>query len=256
MSGPEGYDAATYGDRVADVYDDLFHPPDTDAAVTCLAELAGAGPALELAIGTGRIALPLARRGVVVSGIDASPAMVAKLRAKPDGDRIPVTIGDFADVDVDGRFVLVFVVYNTFFALLDQATQQRCFERVAGHLAPGGRFVIEAFVPDTSRFQRHQHLEVRHVGADGALLSLSRHHPATQRVDTLLVRLGDDGTRTWPVHIRYSYPSELDLMAEHAGLRLEHRWGGWEREPYTDDSVRHVSVYCADAVARRALTGP
>jgi SAM-dependent methyltransferase len=245
VSGPEGYDASTYGDRIADVYDDLFHPSDTDGAVTCLAELARSGPALELAIGTGRIALPLAHRGVVVSGIDASPAMVAKLRAKPEGDRIPVTIGDFADVDVDGRFALVFVVYNTFFALLDQTTQQHCFERVAAHLAPGGRFVIEAFVPDTSRFERHQQLEVRHVGVEGALLSLSRHHPAAQRVDTLLVRLGGDGTRTWPVHIRYSYPSELDLMAEHAGLRLEHRWGGWQREPYTDDSVKHVSVYAA-----------
>ena len=246
MGGPEGYDAATYGEGIADVYDDLpTHPPDADDAAAFLAELAGTGPALELAIGTGRIALPLARRGAHVSGIDASRAMVAKLRAKPDGERIPVTIGDFAAVDVDGRFGLVFVVYNTFFALLDQPTQQRCFERVAAHLTAGGRFVIEAFVPDTSRFERHQHLEVRHVGADGALLSLSRHHPATQRVDTLLVRLGGDGTRTWPVHIRYSYPSELDLMAAQAGLRLEHRWGGWRREPYTDDSVRHVSVYRA-----------
>lgn len=244
MDGPEGYDAASYGEGIADVYDDLpTHPADADAAAAYLAELAGPGPALELAIGTGRIALPLTRRGVAVSGIDASPAMVARLRAKPGGDGIPVTIGDFADVDVDGRFALVFVVYNTFFALLDQPTQQRCFERVAEHLAPDGRFVIEAFVPDTSRFERHQHVEVRHVGAEGALLSLSRHRPTTQRVDTLLVRLGDDGTRTWPVHIRYSYPSELDLMAVHAGLQLEHRWGGWAREPYTDDSVRHVSVY-------------
>jgi SAM-dependent methyltransferase len=251
VSGPEGYDAATYGDRVADVYDDLFHPSDTDAAVTCLVELARSGSALELAIGTGRIALPLARRGVVVSGIDASSAMVAKLRAKSGGESIPVTIGDFADVSVDGRFGLVFIVYNTFFALLDRASQQRCLERVAAHLEPSGRFVIEAFVPDTSRFERHQHLEVRHVGAEGALLSLSRHHPATQRVDTLLVRLGDDGTRTWPVHIRYSYPSELDLMAEHAGLQLEQRWGGWQREPFTDDSVKHVSVYRAPLLPQR-----
>ena len=244
MDGQKGYDAATYGEGIADVYDDLpMHPSDADDAAACLAELAGSGPALELAIGTGRIALPLARRGVVVSGIDASPAMVARLRAKPGGDAIPVTIGDFADVDVDGRFALVFVVYNTFFALLDQATQQRCFERVAAHLAPPGRFVIEAFVPDTSRFERHQHLEVRHVGVHSALLSLSRHYPATQRVDTLLVRLGEDGTRTWPGHIRYSYPSELDLMAEHAGLRLERSWGDWTRTPFTDDSVKRISVY-------------
>ena len=244
MGSREGYDAARYGDEIADAYDDLpTHPQDAEAAAACLAGLTRPGPAPELAIGTGRIALPLARRGVVVSGIDASEAMVAKLRAKPGGERIPVTIGDFADVDVDGRFALVFIVYNTFFALLDQASQQGCFRGVADHLAPGGRFVIEAFVPDVTRFERHQHVEVRHVGADAAMLSVSRHYPAAQRVDSLLVRLAHDGTSTWPVHIRYSYPSELDLMAEQAGLRLEHRWGGWEREPYTDDSVRHVSVY-------------
>jgi SAM-dependent methyltransferase len=246
VDGAEGYDAAMYGDRMADIYDDLpLHPTDTDDAAAHLAELAGAGPALELAIGTGRVGLPLARLGVAVSGIDASAAMVAKLRAKPGGDSIPVAIGDFADVDVDGRFAVIFIVYNTFFVLLDQARQRRCFERVTEHLAPGGRFVIEAFVPDPSRFERGQHIEVRHVGTDTAVLSVSRHDAATQRVDSLLVRLGDEGVRTWPVQIRYSYPSELDLMAESAGLSLEHRWGGWNREPFTDDSVKHVSVYGA-----------
>jgi hypothetical protein len=115
---------------------------------------------------------------------------------------------------------------------------------VADHLALGGRFVVEAFVPDPSRFQRDQHVEVRHVGDDAVLLSVSRHDAATQRVESLLVRLGDS-VRTWPVHIRYSYPSELDLMAEAAGMRLEQRWGGWEREPFTGDSVKHVSVYRA-----------
>ena len=246
MYGREGYDAAAYGDRIADVYDELpTHPRDADAAVELLADLAGTGPALELAIGTGRLALPLAERGVAVSGIDASEAMVAKLRAKPGGDRIPVAIGDFADVPVDGRFALICVVYNTLFALLDLDAQRRCFERVADHLAPGGRFVVEAFVPDPSRFQRDQHVEVRHVGDDAVLLSVSRHDSATQRVESLLVRLGNDSIRTWPVRIRYSYPSELDLMAEAAGLRLEHRWSGWEREPFTGDSVKHVSVYRA-----------
>jgi SAM-dependent methyltransferase len=246
VDGPEGYDAAAYGDRIADVYDELpTHPRDADAAAAFLADLAGPGPALELAIGTGRLALPLAERGVAVSGIDASEAMVAKLRAKPGGDRIPVAIGDFADVPVDGRFALICVVYTTFFALPDRDAQRRCFERVADHLAPGGRFVVEAFVPDPSRFERGQHVEVRHVGEDSVLLSLSRHDAATQRVDSLLVRLGNDSVQTWPVHLRYSYPSELDLMAEAAGLRLEQRWGGWEQEPFTGDSVKHVSVYAA-----------
>ena len=251
MDGDEGYDAATYGDRIAEAYDELpTHPDDADAAVACLAQIAGPGRALELGIGTGRLALPLASRGVDVSGIDSSEAMVSKLRAKSGGDAIPVTIGDFADVDVDGRYSLIFVAYSTFFALLDAGTQQRCFERVADHLTPGGRFVIEAFVPDPSRFVRDQHLEVRHVGVESAVLSVSRHDAATQRVDSLLVRVSDDGVRTWPVRIRYSYPDELDAMSHSAGLRLEHRWGGWNREPFTDDSVKHVSVYAAPAEAR------
>jgi SAM-dependent methyltransferase len=245
VEGWEGYDAATYGNRVADVYDELFHPPDTDAAVALLAELAGSGPALELAVGTGRLALPLALGGVSVSGIDSSEAMVEKLRAKPGGDQIAVTIGDFADVPVDGRFALIFIAYNTFFVLLDAEAQRRCLEHVASRLEPDGRFVVEAFVPDTSRFERGQHVEVTQVGLDAAVLSVSRHHAATQRVDSLLVRVSNDGVRTWPVRLRYSFPSELDLMANLAGLRLEQRWGGWSREPFTDESVKHVSVYRA-----------
>jgi SAM-dependent methyltransferase len=247
VDGGEGYDAATYGDRIADAYDQLpTHPNDADAAVARLAELARDGPALELGIGTGRLALPLAARGVAVSGIDASEAMVAKLRSKPGGDEIDVTIGDFADVDVGWRFSLIFVAYSTFFALPDAAAQHRCFERVARRLAPGGRFVIEAFVPDPGRFVRDQHIEVRHVGIDSAILSVSRHDGPKQRVDSLLVRLADDGVRTWPVHARYSYPEELDAMSRDAGLHLEHHWGGWTGEQYTDDSVKHISVYAAD----------
>lgn len=252
MDGAERYDAATYGDRMADFYDELpTHPSDADAAVRCLADLADGGPALELGIGTGRLALPLAGHGVQVSGIDASAAMVAKLREKPGGAQIPVAIGDFADVGIDGPFSLIFVVYNTFFSLLEADTQRSCFERIADHLRPAGRFVLEAFVPDTSRFERGQHLEVRHVGIDSAVVSVSRHDAATQRVDSLLVRLADGGVRTWPVHIRYSYPGELDQMADRAGLRVEQRWGGWEREPFTDDSVKHVSVYALASTGTR-----
>jgi SAM-dependent methyltransferase len=246
VDGPQGYDASVYGDRMADLYDELpTHPADADVAAACLAELARGGPVLELGIGTGRISLPLAAHGVPVSGVDASAAMVAKLRAKPGGDRIPVTIGDFAGVPVDRRerFSLIFIVYNTFFALCDVDSQRRCVENITGHLGPDGRFVIEAFVPDPSRFVRDQHIEVRHVGIDSVVLSASRHDGAAQRVDSMLVRLANDGVRTWPVRLRYSYPGELDLMAELAGLRLEHRWGGWQREPFTGDSVKHVSVY-------------
>jgi SAM-dependent methyltransferase len=242
----EGYDAATYGDRMADFYDELpTHPADADVAARRLADLAEGGPVLELGIGTGRLALPLAGHGVAVSGIDASAAMVTRLRAKPGGAEIPVAIGDFAEVAVDGSFSLIFVVYNTFFSLLDADAQRGCFERIADRLVPAGRFVIEAFVPDPGRFERGQHLEIRHVGTDSAVVSVSRHDAPTQRVDSLLVRLAEGGVRTWPVHIRYSYPVELDQMADRAGLRLEERWGGWEREPFSDDSVKHVSVYRA-----------
>lgn len=252
MESAEGYDAATYGDRIADAYDELpTHPRDADVAVACLADLCAGGPTLELGIGTGRLALPLARRGVAVSGVDASEAMVAKLRAKPGGDRIPVTIGDFADVDVDIPFDLVFVAYSTFFALPDADAQRRCFDGVAAHLTPGGRFVIEAFVPDPGRFVRDQHLEVRHVDLDSAVLSVSRHDATAQRVNSLLVRLANEGVRTWPVRLRYSYPEELDAMARDAGLRLEQRWGGWAREPFTDDSVKHVSVYAVASAESR-----
>ena len=184
------------------------------------------------------LALPLAGHGVAVCGIDASAAMVARLRAKPGGAEIPVAIGDFAEVAVDGRFSLIFVVYNTFFSLLDADAQRGCFERVADRLVPAGRFVIEAFVPDPGRFERGQHLEVRHVGVDSAVVSVSRHELAhAARGFTAGQRLAEDGVRTWPVHIRYSYPGELDQMAEPAGLRLEERWGGWGREPFIDDSV-------------------
>lgn len=241
MDSGQGYDAATYGDQVADVYDRMYGPD--DEAVACLADLAGAGPVLELGIGTGRLALPLAERGLEVHGIDASKAMVEKLRAKPGGDDIPVTIGDFADVEVDGRFSLVFVAFNTFFVLLDVAAQQRCFANVAAHLAPGGRFVIRTFVPDTSRFERDRHLEVQAVEVDGARLSASRHDPENQRVDALIMWVSNAGVRTWPARLRYSYPDELDGMAAAAGLRLEHRWSGWASEPFEDDSAQQVSVY-------------
>jgi methyltransferase family protein len=237
----EGYDPPAYGDQVAEVYDRMYRPD--ERAVACLADLAGAGPVLELAIGTGRLALPLAARDLRVHGIDASQAMVDQLRAKPGGDHIPVTIGDFADVGVDGSFSLVLIAFNTFFALLDVETQQRCFTNVAAHLAPRGRFVIEAFVPDPSRFERNQHLEVQAVEIDGARLSASRHDPARQRVDGLIMWISNEGVRTWPARLRYSYPDELDTMAETAGLRLEHRWSDWGREPFVDDSPKHVSVY-------------
>lgn len=242
----EGYDASTYGELIADVYDTLYHvPAEAGACADLLAELAGDGPALELAIGTGRVALPLADRGVPVHGIDASPAMVAQLRTKPGGAEIPVTIGDFADVAVDGSFRLVYVVFNTFFALVSQPEQVRCFRNVAAHLAGDGVFVVDAFVPDLSRYVRGQHAAVTRVDLDEVHIDLSRHDQATQTVDASHVRLSAGGVRLLPVRLRYAWPSELDLMAQLVGLRLRDRWAGWRREPFTSAAVRHVSVYGA-----------
>jgi SAM-dependent methyltransferase len=242
-----GYGPSTYGDRIAHIYDEYVEPfaLDTDAAVDFLAELAGPGPALELAIGTGRVALPLAERGIAVHGIDASEAMVARLRSKPGGERIPVEIGDFADVAVEGRFRLVYVVFNTLFALQTQRDQVRCFENVAAHLADGGLFVVEAFIPDLSRFDRDQRVEVDRITADDVWLNLQRHHPDEQRVESQHVHLSSEGTRLYPVQIRYAYPSELDLMARLAGLSLRDRFDGWRREAFTGATGASISVYAS-----------
>jgi SAM-dependent methyltransferase len=241
--GMDDYGPSTYGDHIADVYDAWFHPPsDPGAAVDFLVELAGSGTALELAIGTGRIALPLATRGVEIRGIDASTAMVDKLREKPGGRDIPVTMGDFTDVAVEGRFRLVFVVFNTLFALLTQDDQRRCVRNVADHLTDDGVFVVEAFVPDLARFDRGQRVQTHRLDTGRVFLDVSMHDPEHQRVSVQLVVLEESGFRMFPVELRYVWPSELDLMAALAGLRLRERWGDWNREPFTGEG-KHVSVY-------------
>jgi SAM-dependent methyltransferase len=240
----EDYRPETYGDRIAPLYDELYEAHlDTDAAVEALARLAGPGPVLELAIGTGRLAVPLARRGIDVHGIDASQEMVARMRGKPGGEGIPVAMGDFADVGVDGSFSLVYVAFNTIFALLTQDDQARCFANVANRLSEGGRFVVEAFVPDLARFDRGQRVGVSSVRIDRVDLDVSRHDAVNQRVDSQHIFVTDQGTRLSPVSLRYAWPSELDLMARLAGLELVERWGGWHGEPFTNASTDHVSVY-------------
>jgi SAM-dependent methyltransferase len=216
---------------------------DTEGAVAFLAAHAGSGPVLELAVGTGRVALPLAERGIDVHGIDASEAMVARLQSKQGGEAIPVTIGDFADVPVEGRYTLVYIVFNTFFALQTQEAQVRCFDSVAAHLTDDGVFVVEAFVPDLTRFDRDQRTETMQIGLDDAWLALARHHPAEQRVQGQHVFLSSEGTRFYPVYLRYAYPSELDLMARLAGLRLRDRFDGWGGKPFMGQTQSCVSVY-------------
>jgi SAM-dependent methyltransferase len=234
----------SFGADAAETYDEVSRRGDEEATVAFLERLADGGPALELAIGTGRIALPLADRGVRVDGIDISPAMVEKLRAKPGGDRISVTIGDFAEVPVEGTYPLIFLVFNTLFNLLTQDEQVRCFENVASHLSDDGRFVVEAFVPTfLTRLRDNQYVDAEAVGVDEVRLDVARHDPVTQRLDESHVSLSSRGVRLYPVVSRYAWPSELDLMAKIAGLRLAERWGGWDRRPFSATSTNHVSVY-------------
>jgi SAM-dependent methyltransferase len=241
----ENYEPITsFGEDIAEVYDDVSQRGDTVATVAFLEQLAGGGPALELAIGTGRVALPLAARGIRVDGVDISPAMVAKLRAKPGGDEISVTLGDFADVPVPGRYRLVFVVFNTLFNLLTQEDQVRCFENVAAHLTDDGSFVVEAFAPGfLHRLRNDQYVDAEAVGVDGVVLDVCRHDAVMQRLDESHVSLSREGVRLYPIVTRYAWPSELDLMARIAGLRLKDRWAGWNREPFNSTSSNHVSVY-------------
>jgi SAM-dependent methyltransferase len=233
----------SFEEDAAEIYDDVPRG-DEQATVAFLSELAGGGPALELAIGTGRIALPLAARGVHVDGIDISPAMVAKLREKPGGEQLSVTMGDFADVAVPGTYPLIYVVFNTLFNLLTQDEQVRCFENVAAHLTDEGAFVVEAFVPSfLTRLRDDQYVDAESVGVDEVWFDVGRHDPVTQRLDETHVRLTDGDVRLFPIVTRYAWPSELDLMARIAGLRLRDRWAGWNREPFEAASRRHVSVY-------------
>lgn len=235
-----------YDDRRAEVYDDRHRDRFAEAedAATFLAGLdRPAGPLLELGIGTGRLALPLAARGLEVHGIDVSPAMVARLRAKPGGEGIPVTAGDFADVAtlVDGRFAVVLLAFNTLFELRSQDEQVRCFCGVARRLLPGGLFVLEAVAPDLSGAD--DGIAVVGVDDEAVRLQNTRHDPLAQVVTGETVTVTATGAERWPWSIRYATVPELDLMARVAGLRLRRRHGGWSGEPFTALSERHVSVY-------------
>ena len=239
------YEESTYGDMWAPIYDDVWAEFD-ESTIDFLEGYAGTPPrALELAIGSGRIALPLATRGVDVSGIDISERMVQKMRDKPGGGTIPVVMGDFADVEVDGTFPLIYLVFNTIFALLTQERQVECFRNVADHLEPGGRFVIECFVPNMKRFDDHNtRMAVSNIKSTSEhSYEMSIHKPDKQRISTHLVMRREDGEKVLPVEIRYAWPSELDLMAQLAGLEREGRWGGFDMRPYTERSISHVTAY-------------
>lgn len=240
----KGYEPAmSFGDEVAASYDDELRG-DEEETVALLEQLARGGNALELAIGTGRIALPLAATGIRVDGIEISPAMAAMLLAKPGGEKIAVTIGDFADVAVPDSYQLIYVVFNTMFNLLTQDDQVRCFQNVAAHLTDDGSFLIEAFVPTfLYRLRNDQYVDAESIGIDEVYLDVGRHDPVSQMLEESHISLSRSGVKLFPIVCRYAWPSELDLMARIAGLRLAERWSGWNREPFNSTSERHVSVY-------------
>jgi SAM-dependent methyltransferase len=237
-------DEGFFGERVAAVYDDwadMFDPAVVTPVVDMLAELAREGRALEFGIGTGRIALPLAERGVHVHGIDNSEPMVARLRAKPGGQDIGVAIGDFATTRVDGEFSLVYLVFNTIFNLVTQDDQVACFQNAAAHLASGGLFVIETHVPELQSLPVGQTIIPFRAAPDG--ISFDVYDVVTQRFSSQHYVFVDGRVEAFPVELRYAWPAELDLMARLAGLTVRGRWAGWRREPFTSLSRGHVSVY-------------
>jgi SAM-dependent methyltransferase len=238
----DSFDEQTYGERIAEVYDRYFGELD-EAAIDLLEQLAAGGRVLELGIGTGRIALPLHQRGVRVSGIEASPAMIAKLRAKPGGDEIEVHQASFVDLPMRDQFSLIFVAFNTLFALLTQDEQLRCIRSVASHLEDDGLFLVEAFVPDLCRFDRGQTVRGLRATEDEVHVEVTQLDPAAQQICAQRVVMTSEGVRLYPVKLRYIWPSELDLMARLAGLELKHRWGGWQRQGYDQRSEKHISVY-------------
>ena len=245
----EGYDATSYGDAFADVYDDWYRDI-SDVAVTVmeLLDLAGGGPIIELGVGTGRLAVPLAEAGladgVAVTGIDASAAMLARLAWRDPGKLVTTIHGDMAHDLPDGPFGLVFAAYNTLFNLTDDGAQARCFAEVGRRLRPDGRFVIEAFVPDDPP-RRGDSVTVRSIAADRVVLAISVHDPDHQSAAGQFVELTEtDGVRLRPWSIRYSTPAQLDEYARAAGFVVDQRWESFGRAAFDDESVRHVTVYC------------
>jgi SAM-dependent methyltransferase len=238
---PENY----FGERVAERYDEsaaeMFEPAVVDPVVDFLADLAGQGAALELGIGTGRIALPLTQRGVRVHGIDLSAAMVARLQAKPGAGGIGVTIGDFATTTVEGTFSLAYLVFNTINNLTTQEEQVACFQNVAAHLEPGGCFVIEVGVPALQRLPPGE--TVRAFNVSPTRLGFDEYDVVSQGLISHHYAVVDGKLEVLSIPFRYVWPSELDLMARLAGMTLRERWSGWKREPFASDSTKHVSVW-------------
>ena len=245
----DGYDSSTYGERFAPVYDDWYDGiTDAAACAATVAELAdleghaGGGPVLELGVGTGRLAIPLAAMGLQVVGVDSSPAMLAALATKEGGGAVEAVVGDMAAPPLGDRaFAVVFIAYNTLFNLVDPADQQRCLADAAGRLLPGGSVVVEAFVPGPGRAERS--VTPRTIAADRVVLSVSQTDLERQEAMGQYIDITEAGTKLRPWHIRWSTPDQLDEMAADAGLVLADRWADWAGTPFSPDSSAHVSRY-------------
>jgi SAM-dependent methyltransferase len=240
-AAPRDYFDEPVAARYDETSSEMFDPEVVDPAVAFLAGLAWGGDALELGIGTGRLALPLSRRGIRVAGIDLSAAMVARMRAKPGGESVQVAMGDFATTSLGRQFSLAYLVYNTIENLTTQDAQVRCFHNVAAHLQPGGCFVIEVEVPQLQRLPPGE--TFRPFSVTATHLGFDEIDVATQRLTSHHYLVDGDHLERIAMPFRYVWPSELDLMARLAGMELRERWADWTREPFTADSVSHVSVW-------------
>lgn len=243
----QDYDFGSYGAVFAPVYDSWYDGRmNPDKTVSFLASIAHAGQVLELGIGTGRVALALADRGFIVTGVEGSAAMVDRLREKPHGSELDVTVGNFADVPVTGQFALIYMCFSTLFLLPSQAEQIRCLRNIARHLTTGGCFVLDAFVPDVTRYVNQQCVSLEDISDARVRIEVARHDPVEQRIDCSRVVLGENEVKVYPYAIRYAYPPELDVMGMLAGMRLQARYGDYDRAPFRAASAAHVSVYALD----------
>lgn len=238
----KGYDVSTYGEKMANIYDDIQGDRDTNATVEFLAQFTK-NNALELGIGTGRVAIPLAQKGIEVFGIDSSKSMLELLIQKDKGKKVKAELGNFAEFSFNRKFSLIYAVFGTFFCLETQELQVQCFRNVFEHLEKKGVFILECSIPDFSAYTRNQNVRLAHMSLGHVIVTTSEHDPVNQRTTSQHVVFTESGIKLLPACVRYAWPSELDLMGQIAGLKLRERWGNWHHSPFSANSLQHVSVY-------------
>lgn len=234
--------ATIYGDKMADTYDELYPPP-SSTQIDFLQSESKEGPVLELGIGTGRVAIPLSQKGLEVHGIEISPRMIEKLKAKPGADKISVTLGSFVDIKTPPKFSLIFATFNTFFGFVTREDQLKAFKSISNALIPGGKFIMEAIIPNVASFNNGQSLSVKSVSQDEVVLRASKLDSTTQTLIEQKIKITEAGIKLIPTELRYAFPSELDLMAESADLSLSDRFGWWDKREFKKGASSYISVY-------------